>query len=223
MSHRILLADDHQIVREGFRVILQRAGFSVVGEAADGWQAVRMAKTLHPDLVVMERSMPSLNGLDAAREILSESPRVRVVLLTVHVEEQCVVTAFRAGIRGYVLKTQGSAELLDAVREVLAGGTYVGPKASQVLIQAYLGVGDLDSDPLTLREREVLQLVAEGKSTKEIGATLDLTAKTAEYYRSRVKCKLAIHDTAGLVRYAIRHGLTRSPVSPLLALAIALW
>ena len=118
------------------------------------------------------------------------------------------MTAFRAGIRGYVLKTQGSAELLDAIREVLAGGTYVSPKVSQVLIQAYLGAGDLDSDPLTLREREVLQLVAEGKSTKEIGTTLDLTVKTADYYRSRVKCKLAIHDTAGLVRYAIRHGLT---------------
>jgi two-component system, NarL family, response regulator NreC len=207
MPARIVVADDHQIVREGFRAILEGAGFEIVGEAGDGWTAVRLAQLHEPDLVLMDMAMPLLNGMDAAREIIAVLPRVRVVLLAVHVEEHHVLAALGAGVHGYVTKTQSATELLDAVREVLAGGTYLTSKVSEVVIHAYLGGRRPTTDPLTLRERQVLQLVAEGKTTKDIAGVLDLTVKTAEYYRARVMRKLAIHDTAGLVRYAIREGV----------------
>jgi len=204
---RILLADDHHIVREGFRALLDRAGFEIIAEAADGWEAVRLAQKYRPDIVVMDVSMPLLNGMDAARTILADGRRTAVVLLTVHAEEHYVVSALRAGVRGYIIKTQAATELLDAIREVLAGGMYLSPRVSGVLVEAYLGGKDITSDPLTPRDRQVLQLVAEGKTTKDVAATLDLKVKTAEYYRSRVMSKLGIHDVAGLVRYAIVHGL----------------
>jgi DNA-binding NarL/FixJ family response regulator len=149
--------------------------------------------------------MPMLNGIDAAREIIAESPRLPIMLLTVHSDEPCIVAALQAGVRGYVIKTQAAEELLDAIRDVLAGGTYLSPSVSRIVVQAYLEGRAVAADPLTLREREVLQLVAEGETTKEIASALDLSVKTAEYYRSRVMAKLGIHDTAGLVRYAIRH------------------
>jgi two-component system response regulator NreC len=204
---RILLVDDHHIVREGFRALLDRAGFEIVAEASDGWEAVRLAQKYHPDIVVMDVSMPLLNGMDAARAIIAEGRRTAVVLLTVHAEEHYVVSALRAGVRGYIIKTQAATELLDAIREVLAGGMYLSPRVSGVVVQAYLTGKDITDDPLTARDRQVLQLVAEGKTTKDVAATLDLKVKTAEYYRSRVMSKLGIHDVAGLVRYAIVHGL----------------
>jgi DNA-binding NarL/FixJ family response regulator len=204
---RILLADDHQIVREGFRAILERAGFEVIAEAGDGWEAVRLAEKHRPDLVIMDVSMPLLNGMDAARTMLESSRRTAVMLLTVHSEEHYVVAALRSGVRGYIIKTQAATELLDAIREVLAGGTYLSPRVSGVLVNAYLGGRQAVEDPLTPRDRQVLQLVAEGKTTKDVAATLDLKVKTAEYYRSRIMSKLGIHDVAGLVRYAILHGL----------------
>lgn len=205
MSARVLLVDDHQIVREGFRAILERAGFEVNAEASDGWEAVRLAQRRHPDVVIIDVSMPMLNGIDAAREMLAQAPRLPIVLLTVHTEEHCIVAALQAGVRGYVIKTQASTELLEAIREVLGGGTYLSPKVSRVVVQAYLEGRRAAEDPLTLREREVLQLVAEGNTTKDIAVNLDLSVKTAEFYRSRVMNKLGIHNTAGLVRYAIRH------------------
>jgi DNA-binding NarL/FixJ family response regulator len=207
MAARILMADDHQVVREGFRAILERARYEIVGEALDGWEAVRLARKHRPDVVVMDLSMPLLNGTDAAREILATAPGLAVILLTVHVEEHCIVSALRAGVRGYVIKTQAAAELLAAIPEVLAGGTYLSPRVSGALVHAYLAGEDHATDPLTPRERQVLQLVAEGKSTKDIAVLLDLTVKTADYYRSRVMSKLDIHNVAGLVRYALRHGL----------------
>jgi DNA-binding NarL/FixJ family response regulator len=151
--------------------------------------------------------MPLLNGTEAAREILAIAPRVAIVLLTVHVEEHYVVAALRAGIRGYVVKTQGACELVDAIHEVLAGGMFISPRVAGTLVEAYLGGRATAVDPLTLREREVLQLVAEGKTTKDIAEVLHLTLKTAEYYRSRVMMKLGTHNTAGLVRYAFRSGV----------------
>jgi len=207
MAPRILLADDHRIVREGLRAILERAGFEIVGEAADGWQAVRLSRTARPDLVLMDLSMPLLNGTEAGREILAEFPDVPILAITVHVEEHMVLSTFRAGFRGYIVKTQAAVEMVDAIHSVLAGGTYVSPLVSQSLVQACLEGKDGPADPLNLRERQVLQLVAEGKTTKDVAVVLDMTVKTAEYYRSRVMTKLAIHNVAGLVLYALRNGV----------------
>lgn len=207
MRLRILLADDHLIVRQGLKGLLEREGFEVVGEAVDGREAVRLAQDLSPDVAILDFTMPLLNGLDAAREILRTSPRMGLILLTMHTEDHRVVRAIRAGIRAYVLKTQAAEELIQAIREVSRGGTFLSPGVSHVIVNAYLAKTDLPPDPLSPREREVLQLVAEGKTTKEIAAELDLTPKTAESYRAKIMEKLDIHDTAGLVRYAIRQGL----------------
>jgi len=207
MPLRILLADDHQIVRQGVRAILERNAFHVACEAGDGREAVRFAQAHPPDVAILDLSMPQLNGLDAAREILRAHPRTAIILLTMHAEEHQIVAALRAGIRGYVIKTQASEELITAIREVTAGGIYLSAGVYGVVVAAYLAGRDVAADPLTSREREVLQLVAEGHTTKEIAGALDLSVKTAESYRSRIMEKLGIHETAGLVRYAIRQGL----------------
>jgi DNA-binding NarL/FixJ family response regulator len=211
MPLRILLADDHQIVREGFRAILERNGFQIVCEVADGRDAVRCAQAHSPDVAILDLSMPQLNGLDAAREILQLHSRTAIILLTMHAEEHQIVAALRAGIRGYVIKTQASEELIHAIREVTGGGIYLSPCGVYgVVVGAYLAGRNLTPDPLTSREREVLQLVAEGHTTKEIAGALKLSVKTAESYRSRIMEKLGIHETAGLVRYAIRCGLIQA-------------
>lgn len=207
MPLRILLADDHQIVRDGLKALLAREGLEVVGEAADGHATVRLASTLSPDVVVIDLAMPLLNGLDAAREILRDAPRTGVVLLTMHAEDHQIIAAMRAGVRGYVIKTQAADELVRAIREVAAGRTYLGSMASKVLVDAYLGGAKPASDPLSPRDRQVLQLIAEGKTTKEIATELGISTKTAETYRAKIMEKLDIHDTAGLVRYAIRQGM----------------
>lgn len=210
MSVRILLADDHTIVREGFRTLLERARFEVIGEAADGWAAVHLAQSHQPDVVLMDQSMPLLNGTEAAREILAVRPQTAIVLLTVHTEEHYVVAALRAGIRGYIVKTQAASELLKAIANVSEGGTFISPRVAGELVRVYLGgPAATAADHLTLREREVLQLVAEGKTTKDIAELLSLTVKTAEHYRGRVMNKLGIHNTAGLVRYAVVHGVVQ--------------
>jgi DNA-binding NarL/FixJ family response regulator len=207
MPLRVLLADDHQIVRDGLKALLAREGVDVIGEAGDGQEAVRLASVLAPDVVVMDLAMPLLNGLDAAREILRAAPRMGVVLLTMHAEDHQVITALRAGVRGYVIKTQAADELVRAIRDVAAGRVHLGSGASAVLVEAYLDGTDPPSDPLTPRDRQVLQLVAEGRTTKEISTQLGISAKTAETYRANIMEKLDIHDTAGLVRYAIRRGM----------------
>ena len=207
MTTRILLADDHLVVRQGLRSLLEQGGFVVVGEATDGQEAVRLARTVRFDVAVLDVSMPRMNGIDSAREIMSFAPNSRIVMLTVHTEERQIADALRAGIRGYIIKTQAADELINAIREVAGGGTYVSPQVSTLLLAAYINGSALGRDPLTVRERQVLQLVAEGRTTKEVASSLGVTAKTAECYRSRLKVKLGIHDTAGLVRYAIRHGL----------------
>ena len=207
MPTQLLLADDHQVVRQGLRAMLEREGFRVVGEAADGRDAVRLAAETHPDVAVLDLAMPALNGLDAAREIVRGADRTRVILLTVHAEEPYVLEALRAGVTGYVLKTQAALDLIQAIREVQRGAIYLSPGVSRTVVEAYRSKSDLPVDPLTPREREVLQLVAEGKTTKEAAAILGVSAKTAESHRMRVMSKLDIHETAGLVRYAIRRGL----------------
>lgn len=209
MPLQIILADDHQIVRQGLKALLEREGFKVAGEASDGHEAIRLAQRLQPDLAVLDLMMPSLNGLDASREIAKVSPRTRSILLTMYTEEPYVLEALQAGMRGYVVKSQAVEDLVQAVREVNRGAIYLSPTISRAVVEAYLAKTDLPPDPLTPREREVLQLVAEGKSTKNIAEILGISVKTAESHRTRMMGKLDIHETASLVRYAIRRGLVR--------------
>jgi len=206
---RILLADDHPIVREGLRALLEREGFDVQAEAADGREAVRLARDLSPHVALLDLVMPLLNGLDAAREIRRASPRTKRILLTMYTEDSYVIEAIRAGINGYVLKTQAVADLAQATREVCQGRVYLSPGISRTVIEAYIDRTEHPPDPLSRREREVLQLVAEGKTSKEIAHLLGVTTKTAEVHRVRIMKKLGIQGTAALVRYAIRRGVVR--------------
>jgi DNA-binding NarL/FixJ family response regulator len=207
MPTRILLADDHLIVREGLKALLEGEGFAVVAEVADGHEAVRVARERCPDIAVVDFGMPLLNGCNAAREILQACPRAKAILLTMHTEDHYVLEALRAGIKGYVVKTQAAADLVRAINEVQKGMVYLSPGISQTVVQAYLTKSDVPPDPLTPREREVLQLVAEGKTTKEVAKLLGISVKTAESHRTRIMEKLEIHETASLVRYAVRRGL----------------
>lgn len=210
MPLRIILADDHLIVRQGLRTLLEQETYSVVGEAADGREAIRLAQQLQPDVAVLDLAMPLLNGLDAAREISKISPQTRTILLTMHTEDPYVMEALRAGVRGYLLKTQAAQDLIQAVKEVSRGAMYLSPGISGAVVEAYLAKSELPPDPLTLREREVLQLIAEGKTTKEVAAILGVSVKTAESHRTRIMEKLQVHETASLVRYAIRRGLIQA-------------
>lgn len=209
MPLRILLADDHEIFRQGLRALLEREGLQVVGEAADGHGAIQMAAQATPDVAVVDLAMPLLNGLDAAREITRVSPRTRTIVLTMHAEDPYVARALQAGIRGYVLKSQAAEDLVQAIREVSRGAVYLSPGVSETVVEAYLAKRDIPPDPLTPREHQVLQLIAEGKTTKEVAVLLGVSVKTAESHRMRIMTKLDIHEVAGLVRYAIREGLVR--------------
>ncbi len=204
---RLLLADDHEVVRQGFRALLEKAGYEIVGEAADGQEAVRLAQALHPQVAILDVRMPLLNGMEAAREIIRTAPQTRVVLLTMHIEEPYVLQALQTGISGYVLKSKSASELLQAVQEALRGGLFLSPDVSGTVVRAYLSNSEPAPDSLGSRERQVLQLVAEGKSTKEIAVLLGISVKTAESHRGHIMEKLNIHSVAGLVRYAIRRGM----------------
>jgi DNA-binding NarL/FixJ family response regulator len=203
---RILLADDHEIVRQGLKALLERAGFSVVAEAADGQEAVRVSREQCPDVAVLDFGMPLLNGLGAARQILRACPRAKAVLLTVHTEDHYVLEALQAGVKGYVVKTQAGVDLVRAIYEVRRGMIYLSPSISEAVVEAFLAKS-APPDPLTAREQEVLQLVAEGKSTKEIAKLLRIGYKTADSHRARIMKKIKVHDTPSLVRYALRRGL----------------
>jgi two-component system, NarL family, response regulator NreC len=207
VSLRILLADDHAIFRQGVKALLEREGFTVTGEVADGHAVIQKAAQQNPDVVVMDLAMPVLNGLDAAREITRTSPRTRIILLTMHTEDPYVARALKVGIRGYVLKSQAAEDLVQAIREVARGAIYLSPGVSEGVVEAYLAKRDLPPDPLTPREHQVLQLIVEGKTTKEVAAFLGISVKTAESHRMRIMSKLDVHETAGLVRYAIREKL----------------
>lgn len=207
MKTRVLLADDHPVMRQGLRALLEREGFSVVAEAADGKEAVKLARQHRPDVAALDLSMPLLSGLEAARTIQSEQLARGVLLLTVHREDHYVLEALRAGVRGYVLKSQAPEDIAAAIRQVASGGIYLSPGLSEVLLDAYVNRREPVDDPLSPRERQVLQLVAEGKTTKEVAVVLDISVKTADSHRSRLMKKLDIHETAGLVRYAIRRGV----------------
>lgn len=207
MSQRVLLADDHGVVREGVRVLLERVGFQVVAEASDGREALAKAVALRPDVAIIDVAMPLLNGVDVTRALRSEGLRTKVILLTFHTERQYVLAAFEAGVSGYVVKTQASADLVSALHEIGRGRTYVSPAVAADLGDALHRRKAARQDPLTRREREVLQLVAEGKSTKQVAGILGVSVKTADTHRTHIMEKLDIHDTATLVRYAIREGL----------------
>jgi DNA-binding NarL/FixJ family response regulator len=211
---RVLLADDHAIVRQGLRSILEReADLQVVGEAADGRDAVRKAATLDPDVVVMDITMPLMNGIEATSRIVRSRRPARVVALTMHTAEEYVYSLLKAGARGYVLKDSGPSELIEAIRTVARGGTYLHPRVSLTVVNEYLkrpGPRVRSGKPavvLSHREREVLQLIAEGHTSKEIAAQLGLSVKTIEAHRARIMDRLKIHNVAGLTRYAIACGI----------------
>jgi DNA-binding NarL/FixJ family response regulator len=207
MSIQVLLADDHEIVRQGLKLLLEKEGIRVVAEAGDGRAAVRLANETHPDVAILDLSMPLLNGLDAAREILRDATGTRAILLTMYREEPFILDALRSGVHGYVLKTQAGADLVQAIRDVCRGTVYLSPGISRAVVEAYRGHAEAPPDPLSQREREVLQLVAEGRSTKQVAELLSISVKTAESHRSRIMHKLGVHQVASLVRYAVRRGL----------------
>jgi DNA-binding NarL/FixJ family response regulator len=208
---RVLLVDDHQLVRAGIQALLRGlAGVEVVAEASDGREAQRLIAVHHPDIVLMDIMMPGMNGLEATARIVKEHPGTRVIMLSVNATEEYVLQSLRAGAAGYLLKNITPAELETAIRAVARGERYLTTAVSRHVIDAYLervGPEASSLDRLTPRQREVLQLVAEGATTKEIGRKLGVSVKTAEMHRSQLMEALGIHDVAGLVRYAIRMGV----------------
>jgi DNA-binding NarL/FixJ family response regulator len=207
MPIRVALADDHVLVRQGLRSLLERERFQVVAEASDGREMIRLVELLHPDIAVVDIRMPLLNGLDAARELAQSCVKTKMILLTQHDEEQYIHEALEAGVHGYVLKNQVASDLVHAIQQVAHGQVYLSPGVSRAVVEAYRSKSDRAPDPLSTRERQVLQLIAEGKSTKDVAVVLGVSVKTAESHRSRLMQKLDIHETATLVRYAVRRGL----------------
>jgi DNA-binding NarL/FixJ family response regulator len=209
MSIRVLIADDHGVVAEGLKHLVEaQADMEVIGVVADGREAVQSARDLQPDVVVMDLSMPELNGADAARAILARDPKCRVIVLSMYSQREYVRRALKAGAAGYVVKGSAAKELVEAIRAVHAGQRYLSPRVADVVLEDY--TDDKREDPLarlSAREREVLQLLAEGKTGAEIAQRLSLSQKTVETYRARLVEKLGIRDLAGLVRFAIQKGL----------------
>jgi len=211
---RILLADDHQILREGLKYILDRqADMIVAGEASDGRQAVRETKRIKPDVLIMDIAMPELNGIEATRQIIEDCPSVRVIILSMHYSTEHIYQALLAGARGFVIKDAAGKELIQAIRSVFGGHRYLSEKVDEILVEDYL-MQRHEIQPksplenLSPREREILQLVAEGKTSAAIAEILFISQKTVETYRSRLMHKLGLKDTAGLVKFAIAQGLT---------------
>ncbi len=205
---RILLADDHILVRQGFKLILsEQPDMEIVGEAANGREAVQQAEKLQPDIVIMDVTMPELNGIEATRRITAAAPRSRVLALSMHKDAVYVREILRAGARGYLLKDSADADLIAAVRAVAKGEGYLSPAISDAVLTDYRKHVTDPLDLLTTREREVLQMIAEGKTNKEIATSLNLSVYTVEAHRGRVMEKLNLHSTGELVRFALRSGL----------------
>jgi len=210
MRARVVLADDHAIVRAGLKKLLESLGVEVVGEAADGRELLALLDTLHPDVALLDVAMPGLNGIEAAARIAREHPRTRVLILSMHQNEDYVRRALRAGAAGYLVKDAAPDELDLALKAVMRGETFLSPSVSKGVMSDYvqrLRAEEAPGATLTPRQSEILQLVAEGRSTKEIARLLDLSVKTVESHRADLMQRLDIHDLAGLVRYAIREGL----------------
>jgi two-component system, NarL family, response regulator NreC len=210
---RILLADDHQLMRSGVRLMLEReADLAVVGEASDGREAVSMAKTLKPEVVVMDIGMPNLNGIEAAHQMTQDDPQLAIVMVSMHSDESYVLRALKAGARGYLLKDSAEADLIKAVHAVGSGKSFFSPVVSKMLLDDYVRKlkrsGTEDAyDLLTPREREILQLIAEGKSNKDIANLLDLSVYTVESHRSNLMEKLNLRGLPELILYAVRKGI----------------
>ncbi len=205
---RILLADDHAVVRQGFKMILgAQPDFEIVGEAGNGREAVELAENLKPDIVVMDVSMPELNGIEATRRLSTSVPHCRVVALSMHKDNVYVREILRAGARGYLLKDSESADVVSAVRAVAQGEGYISPAVSNAVLDDYRKHVTNPIDLLSSREREVLQMLAEGKTNKEIAVVLNLSVYTVDAHRGRIMEKLNVHSINELVRFAVRNGL----------------
>ena len=211
---RVLLADDHTLFREGLRALLeQHAEFEVIGETGDGREALDLINRLRPDVAIVDISMPTLSGLEVAARAHRASPSTRVVILTMHAGESYVAYALRAGVAGYLLKESAASELVTALAVVMHGEIYLSPSISRHVVEGFLHTGTGEADPLaglTPRQREILQLVAEGKANKEIATELGLSVKTVEAHRAQLMARLGIHDVPGLVKLALRTGLVCS-------------
>lgn len=205
----VLIADDHEIVRAGVRNLLESGGYACCGEAGNGREAVKMAEALKPDVAILDVTMPELNGIEAAKQVLKLSPETKVLVFTVHDAEQVVVDIFRTGAHGYVLKSDAGRQLLDAVKCVLGGKHYFSSQVSEVIYSSMRNdlphVVPKDEDKPTTREREIIQLLAEGGSNKDVADKLGISVKTVETHRAAIMRKLGLHSIGELVRYAIRN------------------
>jgi len=215
-NFRIFIADDHEIVRKGLRSMLEvHPGWEVCGEAADGWEALKQVEQLNPDMVLLDIGMPNMNGLDAARQILSANSKMRILFLTLYETEQAIKTAMQLGAKGLVLKSDAGLELVGAVEAIQQNSTYFSSRANHTA--SYTGLrGDPHAEKkgaLTRRESEVVQLLAQGKSTKEVAAQLELSVKTAETHRSNIMHKLGLHSISELILYAVRNNLIQETSS----------
>ncbi len=214
MKIRLLLADDHKLFRDGLRSMLQaHKTLEIVGEASDGPSAVKLAIELRPDIVFMDVSMPDLNGIEATRKIVAEQPAIKIIMLSMHSDRRYITEALRSGARGYLLKDSAFDEVLSAIRDCMNGKIYLSTRIADIVINDYVSLArSADSSAfaiLSAREREVLQLLAEGKSTKEIASQLNVSSKTVESHRKQLMDKLDMHSVAELTKYAIREGLTQ--------------
>ncbi len=210
---RILLADDHNVLREGMRLLLERQpGFEVVGEASDGRETISLVEDQHPDVVIMDIAMPNLNGIEATRRITERSPRIGVVILSMHHDESYVIRSLKAGARAYLLKDALKTELVAAIQAVAQGRSFFSPKVSQILQEDYIQAlgrkgGEDSYDLLTGREHEILQLIAEGKTNKEVANLLHLSLHTVDTHRTHILQKLNLHSVPELILYAVRKGI----------------
>jgi DNA-binding NarL/FixJ family response regulator len=207
-SLKLLVADDHEIVRNGVRWLLEaQPGWQVMAEASNGREAVEQAKRLKPDVAVLDIGMPSLNGLEAARQMLKNDPHVKIVILTMHDSDNLVREVLKVGARGYVSKTDAIRDLVTAINAVRSGVTFFTTKVAEVVIEGYLGKSGATDIRLTPRQREVIQLLAEGRSSKEIAVTLGLSVKTADTHRANIMQRLNCHSVTEIVRYAVRNNI----------------